>query len=94
LVKNVRFDENYLGGMPSLEKFRIAGTEFYNEIRNMSPLKSIYNAAEKKHFDVYDLGVRGSLSFSGLLKRLHSGQLLDYNLWIIIGMLILLWVAW
>ena len=94
LVKNVRFDENYLGGMPSLEKFRIAGTEFYNEIRNISPLKSIYNAAEKKHFDVYDLGVRGSLSFSGLLKRLHSGQLLNYNLWIIIGMLILLWVVW
>jgi len=94
LVKKVRYDDNYLGGMAALEKYRIAGTEFYNEIRNMHPLKLVYNAAEKKHFDIYNLGQRCSLTFARLFQRLHNGQLLDYNLWIILGVLILLWVVW
>ncbi|MDP2364712.1 MAG: proton-conducting transporter membrane subunit, partial [Ignavibacteria bacterium] len=36
LTAKVRYDEVYLGGMPGLEKFRIAGTEFYNEVRNFT----------------------------------------------------------
>ncbi|MFH1212517.1 MAG: hypothetical protein V1681_00355, partial [Candidatus Neomarinimicrobiota bacterium] len=63
-------------------------------IRNMDPLKSVYNAAEKKHFDIYNLGQRCSLIFARWFQRLHNGQLLDYNLWIVVGVLILLWVVW
>ncbi len=93
-TRKVRFDDNYLGGMDALEKFRIAGTEFYNEIRNMWPLRPAYNAAEKNHFDVYYLGERCSRLFAGLFSRLHNGQLLNYNLWIVVGVLILLWLVW
>ncbi|MBE0572515.1 MAG: hypothetical protein IH618_13305, partial [Ignavibacteriaceae bacterium] len=46
LTAKVRYDDVYVGGMPALEKFRIAGTEFYNEVRNFTVLKSIYNYAE------------------------------------------------
>lgn len=87
-VKNVRFDENYLGGMPALEKFRVSGTGFYNEIRNMRPLQQLYNAAEKRYFDIYDLGTRITFSLSGLFQKCHPGQLQLYVLYILIGVLV------
>ncbi len=93
ITKNVRYDEIYLGGMEPLEKFRVAGTEFYNEIRNMVPLRSIYNSAEKKYFDVYDLGSKGSFSLARLFSSIHRGQLQLYSLWILVGVLIILWVV-
>jgi len=87
-IKNVRFDENYLGGMPALEKYRITGTGFYNEVRNMRPLQQLYNAAEKKYFDIYDLGSRFTFSLSGLFQKGHPGQLQLYVLYILIGVLV------
>ena len=92
-TRKVRFDEIYLGGMDALEHFRVTGTEFYNEIRNMKPLKGIYDGAEKKYFDIYDVSSRFSFSITRFFKAVHNGQLQLYNLWIILGMLILLWVV-
>ncbi|MCD6205482.1 MAG: hypothetical protein J7L22_07450 [Candidatus Marinimicrobia bacterium] len=92
-IRKVRYDEIYLGGMEALEHFRVMGTEFYKEIRNMSPLKAIYNGAEKKYFDVYDVSSKCSFSITRLLKAIHNGQLQLYNLWIVLGVLILLWVV-
>lgn len=89
LTKNIRYDEIYLGGMDAVEKFRVVGTEFYNEIRNMTPLRSIYNYAEKKYFDLYDLGKRLFLSLAQFFKMVHTGQLQLYSLWILVGVLIL-----
>jgi len=74
--------------MPALEKFLISGTGFYNEIRNMRPLLQLYNAAEKKYFDIYDLGSRFTFSLSGLFQKGHPGQLQLYVLYILIGVLI------
>ena len=74
--------------MPALEKYRVAGTEFYNEIRNMKPLKAIFDAAGKKYFDIYDLGTRFTFSVSGLFQRGHPGQLQLYLLYIMAGVLI------
>jgi len=92
-TRKVRFDEIYLGGMEALEHFRITGTSFYNEIRNMKPLKGIYNSAEKKHLDIYDLSRRFSLAIAKMFSEVHNGQLLFYNLWLVLGLLILLWVV-
>ncbi len=92
-TRKVRFDEIYLGGMEALERFRITGTGFYNEIRNMKPLKGIYNSAEKKHLDIYDLSRRCSLAIAKVFSSVHNGQLLFYNLWLVLGLLILLWVV-
>ncbi|HCK98524.1 MAG TPA: hypothetical protein DHW42_00255 [Candidatus Marinimicrobia bacterium] len=92
-TRKVRFDEVYLGGMDALEHFRVTGTEFYNEIRNMKPLKWLYNGAEKKYFDIYDLSSRATFKIIGYFKAMHNGQLHLYNLWIVLGVLILLWVV-
>lgn len=92
-VRKVRFDEIYLGGMDAVEHFRVLGTEFYKEIRDMKPLKAIYNGAEKKYFDIYDVSGRCSFAITRLFRAIHNGQLQLYNLWIVLGMLILLWVV-
>jgi multicomponent Na+:H+ antiporter subunit A len=92
LIKNVRYDEIYLGGMEALEKFRISGTGWYNEIRNMRPLKGIYTAAEFKIFDIYNWLLNISKALGKILSWLHTGQLQFYNLWIIIGVLFLFWM--
>ena len=92
LTRKVRYDQIYLGGMPALEKFRVAGTEFYNEIRNMKPLKGIYDAAEKKVFDIYEVGGKAAIGFGKILQKAHSGQLQVYLLYLIIGVLLLIWI--
>lgn len=91
LLRKTRTDDVYIGGMLSSEKFRVAGTEFYNEIKNMVPLKSIYEAAEKKWFDIYELGGKITFTFSGLFKKAHPGQVQLYILYLLGGMLLFLW---
>ncbi len=86
----VRFDEVYVGGMPALEKFRISGIEFYNEIRNFTLLKNLYNAAEKKHFDLYEVGKELTFAFSGMFQKAHPGQLQLYMLYLVVGAVILI----
>ncbi|MFA4839498.1 MAG: proton-conducting transporter membrane subunit [Candidatus Neomarinimicrobiota bacterium] len=92
-TRRVRFDENYLGGMDAEEKFRITGTAFYNEIRQMSPLRSLYDWAERKYFDCYNLFSKGAIALANFFSSLHRGMLQMYNLWIVIGFLMLLIIA-
>jgi formate hydrogenlyase subunit 3/multisubunit Na+/H+ antiporter MnhD subunit len=90
LTAKVRYDEVYVGGMPALEKFRISGTEFYNEVRNFTLLKNVYNAAEKKYFDLYELGKELTFAFSGLFQKAHPGQLQLYMIYLLVGLLIMI----
>ncbi len=92
LIRKVRYDDNYLGGMPALEKFRVVGTEFYNEIRNMSPLRTLYDTAEKKWYDIYELASKTTVALSKLLQKAHPGQLQVYLLYIVIGVLLSIWL--
>ena len=91
-TRKVRYDDVYLGGMSPAEQFRVLGTEFYNEIRNMKPLKAIYNAAERKYFDMYDVSGNSTFAFSRLFQKAHPGQLQLYVLYIVLGMLIFIWM--
>jgi len=93
-TKKVRYDDVYLGGMAPSEQFRVLGTEFYNEIRNMKPLKSLYEAAERKYFDMYDVSGNSTFAFSRLFQKAHPGQLQLYVLYIIVGVLIFIWMVY
>ncbi|MGE5351410.1 MAG: proton-conducting transporter membrane subunit [Acidobacteriota bacterium] len=90
IIARVRFDDQYLGGSLPLEKFRISGAEFYNEIRNMRPLKAVYDWADKKYFDIYEILGKMTFGVSGVLQKAHTGQLQLYVLYIILGMLLLI----
>jgi NADH:ubiquinone oxidoreductase subunit 5 (subunit L)/multisubunit Na+/H+ antiporter MnhA subunit len=93
LIKKVRYDEVYLGGQSPADKFRVLGTEFYKEIRNMALLKNLYNAAEKKYFDMYNLSGNSTFSISRIFQKAHPGLLQLYVFYIIIGMLIFIWIV-
>jgi formate hydrogenlyase subunit 3/multisubunit Na+/H+ antiporter MnhD subunit len=88
--RRIRFDDVYLGGQSPAEHFRIIGTEFFNEIRNLRPLKTAYDWAEKKYFDVYDLGAKAIFGFSRWLQEAHTGLLPLYLVFVLVGLLVLL----
>ena len=88
--RRIRFDDVYLGGQSPAEHFRIIGTEFFNEIRNLRPLKTAYDWAEKKYFDVYDLGAKATFGFSRWLQEAHTGLLPLYLVFVLVGLLVLL----
>ena len=92
-VRKVRLDDVYLGGHHPAERFRIIGTEFFNEIRAMKPLKSIFDWAEKKYFDIYDLSSKATFGFSHGLQKAHPGQLQLYVFFILFGLLAILFFA-
>lgn len=90
LTKKVRYDDVYICGNEDSEEYRVSGTEFYKEIRNMYPLKPIFSAAENHWFDLYNIGGNLTFVFSRLFQRAHPGQLQLYVFYIVLGVLIFL----
>ncbi|MFO7882314.1 MAG: proton-conducting transporter membrane subunit [Kosmotogaceae bacterium] len=90
VFKRVRFDSAYVGGQPDSPTFKVSGVSFFNEIKDMVPLKGIYRAAENKWLDIYELSKSAIMRLSYPLKKLHTGELSFYSLWITIGFIVLL----
>ena len=88
IFKKVRFDDEYVGTMPTTEANRITGVEFYSDIRNMNPFKKIYNWAERKYFDIYKWGTDVTVSGGNIFSKLHTGLLHTYAIWLLAGMVI------
>jgi len=88
-LKGLREDAPYIGGEILLSRNRVTGTEFYDTIKNLGPLKWIYKKAEEKVFDIYDQGARLVFSFTRGLQKVHTGILTNYLVWCLVGILIL-----
>ncbi len=88
LVRKPRFDEVYLGGHAPDEQFRVTGTEFYKEIVEMRPLRSVFSLAHKKIFDIYHVGSGATFGLSRLLQKVQSGLLPLYILFIVFGLVL------
>jgi len=80
------------GEILSNEQMIIPGTHFYKTISSMKGLRQMYASQEKGWFDLYDQGGRLGLTFTNMLKSLHSGLLPVYLTWITFGLLVLLFV--
>ena len=89
IFKKIRFDDEYVGAKPTTEANRITGVDFYNDIKEMRPFKQIYALAEKKYFDIYNLGAKFSLWFGDIFHRLHTGLLHTYAIWTLAGLVII-----
>ncbi len=87
-----REDETYmLGETP--EEFGYSGPDFYRTIEaELKPFARLYEWMKGGWYDLYDWGRRITFYFSDLLRYLHSGNLLTYVSWCILGVVILLWV--
>lgn len=83
-----RQDVSFVGGeIIDLEKTRVTGTEFYNTIKEIGILKSIYNKAEKGFFDIYQQARLGVFGICRFFQYLHNGILPTYLVWTLLGML-------
>jgi len=90
----VREVRPFIGG-ENLERhtnMRPSGTEFYNTVREIGLLKGMYNLAEKKLFDIYEV-LKSFVGYcANLLRVVHTGVLLTYVLWVLIGLVILSYI--
>jgi formate hydrogenlyase subunit 3/multisubunit Na+/H+ antiporter MnhD subunit len=88
LRPSLREDKAFVGAeVKDLEAALVTGTEFYNTIKELGVLESIYKKAEEGFFDIYEQGKRLTFSISGWLQRLHNGILPTYIVWMLLGML-------
>lgn len=78
-----------LGENPDM---RISGTKFYNTIKEIGFLKTIYKLAEKKLFDIYEVGSKITFGFTAILRYIHNGVLPTYLAWCLLGMAILFYI--
>jgi NADH:ubiquinone oxidoreductase subunit 5 (subunit L)/multisubunit Na+/H+ antiporter MnhA subunit len=90
-VVKTREADIFVGGESPEEypEMRLSGTGFYETIREMGVLRTIYKLAEKKVFDIYEVGVKMTLGFNKMLRYIHNGVLLTYLAWCMLGMIVL-----
>jgi len=90
----VREDESYIGGEAGARAadYRYSGVEFYRTVAQVPSLRALYDDAEKGWYDLYYLGQRLAAWVALPLQRLHSGLLLSYVGWCVLGLVVLLWV--
>ncbi len=76
----------YIGGEEIEEtRVKVSGTGFYNTIRDYGPLDVIYRFAERKLFDIYELGSKLVSMLYDVLGFLHNGLLHTYLAWMFLG---------
>jgi formate hydrogenlyase subunit 3/multisubunit Na+/H+ antiporter MnhD subunit len=88
--KKIRVDKPFLLGEPIGHGIGFLPGEFYKTIGENTFFKALYKAAERKYFDLYDIGRELVLGLSKGLSWLHSGVLPIYLIWILAGLLVML----
>jgi len=93
-ITKTRETEAFIGGeiLEEQPNMRVSGTEFYNTIKDVAPLGTIYRLAERKVFDIYHLGSTITFGFNKILRYIHNGVLPTYLAWCFLGMIILFFI--
>ncbi|MCX5725770.1 MAG: proton-conducting transporter membrane subunit [Candidatus Saganbacteria bacterium] len=73
------------------DEMKISGINFYDTIKNLDIIKEIYEEAEAKFYDIYELLKKFTFSIGGALSWLHNGLLHTYVAWILLGLLFVLY---
>jgi formate hydrogenlyase subunit 3/multisubunit Na+/H+ antiporter MnhD subunit len=83
----------FVGGeILDTDETRVAGTGFYETIRNLGGFRGVYTDADKGIFDLYFLGGRLGANLVRILRGLHDGVLSSYLSWSIIGLGLLIFL--
>ena len=89
-AKRFRSEEIFIGGEVAGPEHDYAVVEFYKTIREFSWLRQIYDRAERKWFDIYELFKTITLDFSRWLSLAHTGTLTLYAMWMLVGLILML----
>lgn len=89
--KNVRMVDPFVGGekLKNMPDMRLSGVRFYDTIKNLYCIKTIYRFAEKKLFDLYNVVGKVVGGFGVIFSLMHNGLLSRYILWLLLGLVVL-----
>lgn len=99
----LRRSETYIGGERMAETYirgetpdaarhvEVTGTDFYDALERLPGLGGLYSLARRKLLDIYDLGAASAGHLITVLRGSHTGALPLYLIWILSGLLILLY---
>ncbi|MEI8350211.1 MAG: proton-conducting transporter membrane subunit [Candidatus Omnitrophota bacterium] len=87
IKKKISVSNSFVGGEESDPDEEVKADDFYNSFKEIGIFKVIYAMAEKKIFDIYEMGKRISSLFITFLRYLHNGILSTYLAWCLIGMI-------
>jgi formate hydrogenlyase subunit 3/multisubunit Na+/H+ antiporter MnhD subunit len=88
-INKFRTEDSFIGGETFREEAGYSVTEFYKTIREYKLFSRIYDWAEQKWFDIYELSKKITLGFSHWLSLAHTGTLTLYAIWILAGLIIM-----
>ena len=93
-ASKARETNGFIGGetLKDVPEMRVSGTEFYKTVQDMSIFGGIYKLAQRKAFDIYEVGKRMTFGINAVLSRLHNGVLPTYLAWCLLGMGILFYI--
>jgi formate hydrogenlyase subunit 3/multisubunit Na+/H+ antiporter MnhD subunit len=85
---------NYIAGEKAgaTSDVEVSGVDFYRNVQDIAPLRTLYRLAEKKVFDIYDVGIAAVFYFVEALRKAHSGLLPLYLTWVMAGLIAIMYV--
>ena len=89
-TRKSRLEDSFIGGEKDQDISKTSVLDFYKTISTNRFLSVIYSTAEKKWFDIYEIGKNMLGWCSRMLSSCHTGILPFYIIWFISGLLILL----
>jgi formate hydrogenlyase subunit 3/multisubunit Na+/H+ antiporter MnhD subunit len=89
-IKKFRTDDSFIGGEKIQEQTSYPTPEFYKTVTEFRFFSWIYEKAEEKWFDIYDLSKQFVLWLSHKLSGAHTGVLPGYIIWVFAGLIIML----
>lgn len=91
-ISKFRTADSFIGGEVCYEKTGFPITGYYQTLREFKPFSWFYKKAGEGWFDVYDRSKQATLWFSRFLGDAHSGILPIYVIWILAGLVIMLFL--
>jgi NADH:ubiquinone oxidoreductase subunit 5 (subunit L)/multisubunit Na+/H+ antiporter MnhA subunit len=91
-MKKLRREDSFIGGEKFQDQTSYPTPEFYKTISEIGFFSWMYEKAEKKWFDIYDLSRQFVLWLSHKLSEAHTGVLSGYIIWVCAGLIIMLLV--
>jgi len=88
-IHKFRTEDSFIGGETFREETGYSVIEFYKTIREFQLFSRIYDWAEQKWFDIYELSKKITLGFSHWLSLAHTGTLTRYAIWILLGLIVM-----
>jgi multicomponent Na+:H+ antiporter subunit A len=89
-LKKFRTEDSFVGGETTRDEYSYPTPEFYKTISEIGFFSWMYKKAERKWFDIYDLGKQFVLWVSHIFSDAHSGVLPAYVIWVFAGLIIML----